>query len=207
MKKFITGVPLQAPKRFDAYHYQAVGNSKLETEGETRFPIMTAMEGYAQAGEEIRVIALVSDGQDCHENADTLSAELESYCRRSGVLCPKGVERVVVPLDGTVATHMDSFQKLIEFAEDDDELFACTTYGTKPMSTVITMAVQYAYRLKENTSISCIVYGQINRKDGHVMGAEVYDITALAQMDEIVRMLADRGVENPKETINQLLAL
>jgi hypothetical protein len=71
------------------------------------------------------------------------------------------------------------------------------------------MAVQYAYRIKKNTSISCIVYGQIDRpgKDPETWSAKVYDMTTLVQLDEIVRVLADRGVANPKETIDSILSL
>lgn len=32
-------------------------------------------------------------------------------------------------------------------------------------------------------------------------------MTALIQLDEIVRVLANRGVENPKETIDRILAI
>jgi hypothetical protein len=83
------------------------------------------------------------------------------------------------------------------------------TYGTKPLSTAVMMAVQYAYRVKQNTSISCIVYGQIDRpsKDPETWNAKVYDMTALVQLDEIVRVLADRGVANPKEAIDSILSL
>jgi len=32
-------------------------------------------------------------------------------------------------------------------------------------------------------------------------------MTALVQMDEIVRVLADRGVKNPKELIDKIISL
>ena len=101
---------------------------------------------------------------------------------------------------------METFQKLIDFVGDDDELFACITYGTKPMSMAVLMAVQYAYRLKSNTSISCIVYGQVDRSVSPPK-AFVYDETALVQMGEIIRVLAERGVSDPKRVIDGILAL
>lgn len=108
-----------------------------------------------------------------------------------------------------VATHTATFQKLISYAQEDDELFACITFGTKPLSIAVRMAVQYAYRVKKNTSISCIVYGQIDRpgSDRSTWCAYVYDETALVQLDEVVRMLADRNVQDPKGTIDAILNL
>ena len=71
------------------------------------------------------------------------------------------------------------------------------------------MAVQYAYRVKKQTTISCIVYGQIQRpeRDRSTWTGRVYDMTALVQLDEIVRMLADRGVEDPKAVIDSVQCL
>ena len=72
------------------------------------------------------------------------------------------------------------------------------------------MAVQYGYRIKHNTSIGCIVYGEIARRnpDSNTWStAKVYDVTALTQMDEIVRVLADRKVADPKSVIEHILNL
>ena len=197
MKKFYTIISLQQDldDERSAYCYQAVGNPKLQLDHKTRFPIMTAMEGYTQPGEEIAVIAVVTDLAAGHRNLELFRREVEELCRRKGLVCP-GVQVVTVPEDDRVATHTATFQKLLNYAADGDELF-------------LMMAVQYAYRVKKQTTISCIVYGQIQRpeRDRSTWTGRVYDMTALVQLDEIVRMLADRGVEDPKEVIDSVLAL
>ena len=94
--------------------------------------------------------------------------------------------------------------------EDDDELYACITYGTKPLSQAVLLAVQYAYRIKKNASISCVVYGQIDRSKGRnpeSWTAQAYDETALLQLGEVVRVLAERGATDPKAAINTILSL
>lgn len=205
MKKFFAIVPLQGPGELNPYHYQAIGNTRLQMDAGTCFPILTAIQGYVRPGEQFRLIAVTTDTEDGRRNRDALRQELERLCREKGLMCPE-VESVPVDVDDRVSTHVATFQKLIDLVDDDDELFACMTFGTKPLSTVVQMAVQYAYRVKRNTSISCIVYGQIDRTGGKHR-ASVYDMTALVQLDELVRVLADRGVSNPKETIDRLLAL
>lgn len=209
MKKFITVIPFQVAGQLRSYLYHAVGNSRLQMEEKTSFPILTAVNGYLQPGEKAQVIALTAESEDGKRNLQTLKEQLEDLCGKRGYNVP---EIVTVPL-GTgdaVGTHVDTFQKLIDRVDDDDELFACVTYGTKPLSQVVLMAVQYAYRIKTNTSIGCIVYGSIDRSRSSVPAewtGSVYDETALVQLDEIVRLLADRGVTNPREAIRQILSL
>lgn len=210
MKKFFSIISLQPnlDQEAAAYHYQAVGNTKLQLEHKTRFPIITALEGYTQPGEAVEVIAVVADTEIGRRNLELFCAEVDGICAKKQLSCP-GVQVVTVPTDERVATHVATFQKLLDYAADGDELFCCMTYGTKPMSTALMMAVQYAYRVKKDTSISCIVYGQIDRPepDPAAWTGRIYDMTALVQLDEIVRVLADRGVENPKAIIDSILAL
>ena len=207
MKKFFTVMPLQVSGQLRRYVYQAEGNTMLQMAEMTAFPIVPAIHGYAVPGEDFRVIALMTKNSE--GNREALQDELEALCRCRGLVCRRGVEIIPVPSDEKVATHADTFQKLLEFVDDDDELFACMTFGTKPLSMALMMAVQYAYRVKRNASISCIVYGQIDRpnKDPETWTGHVYDMTALVQLDEIVRVLADRGVADPKATINRILSL
>lgn len=206
MRKFFTVIPLQGPGKLIPHQYQAVGNTMLQMDTETCFPILTAINGYVQPGEEFRLIAVMTDTEDGHRNRDALRQELDLLCGRKGLVCPRGIETVPVAVDDRVSTHVATFQKLIDLVDDDDELFACMTFGTKPLSTAVQMAVQYAYRVKRNASIACIVYGQIDRTGGESK-ASVYDMTALIQLDELVRVLADRGVTNPKEMIDRILSL
>lgn len=208
MKKFFTVIPLQVPGQLSRYRYEPVGNTRLGMEEETSFPILTAVHGYARPGEPFRVIAVVADSEVGRANCQALREELEALCEKYGLTCA-GVEEVTVPSDESVSAHAATFQKLISYAEDEDELFACITFGTKPLSMAVRMAVQYAYRVKRNTSITCIVYGQIDRpsRDMSTWRAYVYDETALVRLDEIVRVLADRGVADPGAVIQRVLAL
>ncbi|WP_308526913.1 TM1812 family CRISPR-associated protein [uncultured Oscillibacter sp.] len=209
MKKFITVIPFQVKGQLGSYLYRAVGNRRLQMEEATSFPILTAVNGYLQPGEQSKVIALVAKTADGERNLRVLRDQMRKLCAQKGYVEPEIVE-VELKEGDEVATHVETFQKLIDQVDDDDELFACVTYGTKPLSQAVLMAVQYAYRIKRNTSISCIVYGSIDRSqssDPAEWTGAVYDETALIQLDEIVRLLAERGVANPRESIRQILAL
>lgn len=209
MKKFITVIPLQVQGQLRMYRYQAVGNSRLQMDSSTSFPILAAVNGYIEQGEEFRVFAVAADSEDGHRNCGVLQDELESLCREKNCPCPQ-IEVISAPSDERVASHVAVFQTLIDCVDDDDELFACITYGTKPLSQAVLLAVQYAYRVKKNASISCVVYGQIDRSKGkepELWTAQIYDETALIQLGEIVRVLAERGTADPKAAINTILSM
>lgn len=211
MKKFFTNIPLQIAGDLDRFVYIPVGNSRLGMDKATSFPIIPAISGYVERGEEFRLIAVVPASEAGERNCVALETELETLCRDGGMVCPKGVERIPGPPNQKVASHVTTFQSLIDCVEDNDELFICITFGTKPMSMALLTAARYAYRLKRNASLSCIVYGEIDRIGGRENKANwkayLYDETALAQMDEITRMLAELKIENPRETVRRILEL
>ena len=209
MKKFFATIPLQVGEKLDTYRYEAVGNQLLQMEEKTCFPILTAINGYAQEGEEIRVIAVLTDNDSARKNLVLFETAVRELCQRKHLTLHRGVEAVQIPEDERVAVHTATFQRLIDFAEDNDELFVCMTYGTKPLCTVLLMAAQYAYRIKRNASIGCVVYGQVVRPqpDRSTWRGKVYDMTALVQIDEAVRILADRGVADPKKVLDRMLSL
>lgn len=208
MKKFFTMIPLQVADQLDKYHYTAVGNDKLEMKRETSFPILTAIHGYVEPEEAFEVVALMMDTEKGCYNFKFFEQELNEICTEKGNAAASLTKIYVQPGD-SVSTHIETFQKLIAHVAEDDELFLCLTFGTKPLSMTMKMAVQYAYRLKRNTSISCVVYGAVERpnQDKSTWKGYVYDETALLHLDEIVRTLADCGVENPGEVISQILDL
>ena len=211
MKKFFTNIPLQKEGQLDKFVYKSRGNARLSMQEPTSFPIIPAISGYVKADEAFRVIAVVQKNDDAKRNCDALEQELRDLCKRKGLSFPEnGIEIVQGPETQMVSDNVGTFQSLINYVDDDDELFACVTFGTKPMSMALLMAVRYSYRIKVNTTVSCIVYGEIDRsegKDRKNWKATIYDETALVQLDEITRVLADRNISNPKSIIDKMINL
>ena len=207
MKNFFTAVPLQKAGQLSKYVYNAVGNEKLNFEKPIYFPIFSAIAGYVEKGVEFQLVAVVIDNEDCKNNFELMKKELEELCKEREYKFK--IKEIVIPADNRVSVHIDTFQSLIDTINEDDELFACTTFGTKPLSSTIQMAIQYGYRVKKNTNIGCIVYGQIDRSNPNKeeWTGKIYDETALIRLDEIVRVLADRKVENPRDIIRHIIEL
>ena len=166
---------------------------------------MPVINGYAEEGETIKVYAVISNPQYAQDNYNLLCSQVNEVCKNKGINCPDGVEKIIIPSGQTVDEHIAAFLKMIEYVAEDDEIYACLTFGTKINSIAMMMAVQYAYRIKKNTSIGCLVYGEINRGTTPP-SAKIYDVTALIQMDEIVRMLAEKKIENPEKFLKLIIS-
>lgn len=202
MKKFLCFSPRQGENSLTKQVYEAIDNTALRY-GETRFPIIPVIAGYALPGEEIRVIAVTEDYPNSIHNLSLLEDAVNEVIKEKALKC-SGVERISVAYDDSVTSQLDVFQKLIDVIEDDDELYACITYGSKPSPLVELMALRYARVAKKNTIVRCVVYGQKN----HITKeAKIYDVTALVQLDDIVRVLAQLGSKNIGEAIRNILAL
>lgn len=232
MKKFFMIVP-QQPVEINAEgkiirddlrysKYQAIGNSKLDYK-ETRFPILALLNGYVDQGEKIRIIAAVPDTPQCYVHLDQLKEEVAELQQEKGFLYDE-IESFTFTYSGDVNAQIELFQKLLNYMEDNDALYGCLTYGNKPMPIAELMALQYGYRVMNNVSIGCLVYGEVDHSatptpktvTDRVTGKprvidqypmRVFDITALIQLDEIVRLLADQKIKNPKEVLDRILEL
>lgn len=90
MKKFICVIPRQKAGDLSNVRYQAQGNRALDYPGTTRFPVIPLIWGYGQEGEEIRVIALSADYDNCRCNLELLKEELEALCKDRDSPVPRG---------------------------------------------------------------------------------------------------------------------
>ena len=206
MKKFLTRIPLQAAGNLKRMNYRAADNKKLQMEQAVSFPILTAINGYVKDGEDFEILAVVADSEAEEHNFQELCSQTqELFAGKKGT---SKIEKIVIESRQGLSNQVDTFQKLIDYVEDDDELFVCMTFGTKPQSQVMMMAAQYAYRVKDNVSVECVLYGEIDRSKGlEHPAAVVYDMTGLVQLDEVVRILGERKVKHPEKIIRSILSL
>ncbi len=206
MKKFIMITPLQpiteGKDLLTPMNYQVEGNSKLIFDRATRFPLIHVINGYAEKGEEIRIITVTPEKEDSQIHLQQLREEVQALQEEKGFIC-RGVESIPVGYAGDVDTQIDIFHKLMRVMENGDTLYACLTYGNKPMPIAELMAIQYGYRVFDDVLIDCLVYGE---KDHSKKGwGKIFDITALIQLDEVVRMLADNKIADPKRIIDSIV--
>ena len=204
MKKFLMVTPQQPEGKLLSVKYEAKGNSALQYDNETRFPTIPLINAYVEPGEEIRIITITYDSDAHRHNLDLFREEIADLAAVKGFAYE--IESVEMPFEDSVSSMINIFKEFLDRIEDNDILHACITFGSKPIPIAMTMAMRYAYRIRRNVSIDCIVYGQ---RDWNAKPPtdRIYDVTALTDLDELARVLADLEVADPAAMIEQIIAL
>jgi len=207
-KTFISVIPYQGKDKdgkdmLKSFVYKPRGNSKLAY-GKTRFPIIPVINGYTEKGDKVRIIAILTDGENFAHNYKTYFAPEINEIVKKKDLNFDGIEIVRSPDKEDIDTQLKLFGDVISLIGDNEEIYACITYGTKPTPILESMALRYAYQLKKNVSIGCIVYGRYTFKDESDNNG-IYDTTALFHMESVVNRLAELKISNPEIAIKAML--
>jgi hypothetical protein len=203
-RTFITSIPFQPEGKLDRIIYKSTGNNRLAYPNTTRFPIVPVINGYADAGDRIRVVAVLTDGENFRHNYEAYFVEeIQSIVETKGLFFD-GIEIISSADSEDIDTQLKLFLDLTTAIHDGDQVSDCITYGTKPTPLVQTLALNYAYRLKKNVMIGCVAYGRFDHASKQGL---IYDTTALFYMASIVNKLAEMKAPNPEKAIRALLAL
>ena len=176
--------------------------------------VIPVINGYAECGDRIRIIAILTDGDNFKYNYDTyFETEINAILKEKGLVCDK-IETIPTADSEDIDTQLKLFVDIIEKIGENEEIYACITYGTKPTPIVESMAISYAYKIKKNVSVGCIVYGRYINENPRMTNEEnaknkenngIYDTTALFYMDSIVNKLAENKAPNPEKAIRAML--
>ena len=205
-KTFICTIPFQEEGKLNTFMYPAKGNQKLEYKEEVRFPIIPVINGYAEKGDKIRIIAILTDGPNFLHNYEKYFLQAITEFVTKNEYDFSGVELIHSEDSEDIEVHLRLFADIIASINDNEELSACITFGTKPTPIVQQMALDYAYKLKSNVTIGCIAYGRYSFNDKNEQNG-IYDQTALFFMNSIVQRLVMTKAHNPEAAIRLMLGL
>ena len=163
MKKvFITVISLQARNGLEKLVYHPVGFQFLEKERETSFPIVPVIAEHLDRKEEIEVIAVRFKNQDVADNYQYFLGELKELG-----IGEEQIKVVEMPENQNNDTIEQVFMDLIRAIPNHSEIRACVTFGTKPISVVITTALSLIDKLLSDVEVDGIYYGEIPRSEEH----------------------------------------
>ena len=203
MKKFICISNFQDPTFFQAPEYVPADNEKLRLGRGVHYPLINVINAYSDEGEDIELITVIPDYGNAKANYETLIKEVDELSAEKNLKVKK--TKCEIPYGSDLNIQLEMFEKLIACMSDEDKLFCDITYGTKVMSQILTMAVNYGYRVNKDVTLGCIVYGEVKFENRQITEAKIYDITSLNYLDEIVRMMAENKVKEPLDRIRTLL--
>lgn len=200
MKKFYTISPFQPSDRMtEGVEYIPDNNPDLKF-GKTSFPIIPVINAYAEKNEKIEIISVISNYGNAKENQKLFIKEVDKLAEEKGF--KYNITPINIDYNDNIDTQIDLFAQLIDTTNDEDQIYADITYGSKVMSQILSMGINYSYRLHKNVTLGCIVYGKADHQNNTYT---IYDETSMNYMDEIVRVLAETKISNPAKHIKALL--
>ena len=206
MKKFFTVISLQGKKDLELTHYKCEENKSLDFGDDvvTRFPITLTIRASVKKREKIEIFPIIVDNGEgtTTQNYEFFKSEIAKLSEEKGFTYT--MTEIRKGINDTTDEMIKLFLSLIKHVGNKDKLFACITYGTKPMSVVTIMALHYAYKVKSNVSIENIVYGLNNWNiEGHP--AFIHDVTPLFYIDSAVDSLASMKLKDPEKALRLIL--
>lgn len=201
MKKFISTITLQS-KGAQKLHYSD-DTAKDKERILTAFPIIQKISDSVQKGEKIKVVVMIVGDGRYRENYNNFICELDELKNQRGFEYELDtIEKQENEQKDTIISFLGD---IIAKIEDGDSLYACITYGTKPMAIITIMALHYAYRIKKDISVEAIFYGMINWLGGEVQGGTIYNTTSLFYIDCMIDRIANMGTSDPQGTVKALM--
>lgn len=184
----------------------------------TPFPIMHLINNIDCAETDLIQIIIIVAHDSEHENTplyashwadvnyEAIVTEVKEIIEAKNIKSELNIIKFEVPMDECSETHLQSFLKLIDYLDKDNNvIFSDITYGAKPTTLLTYLALSYAINLRENISVERIIYGLFNFTTHE---KTLYDCTSLFQLDKVISSLgAHRNHINgdPKKIISALL--
>ena len=193
LKTYITTVPLQG--KLDPMLYQ---RERAEAPTATCFPIVQVIRDTLEPGDTVRLLAIRQENADTARNYQRLLEELAQLG-----ITEEQVEPVPLPEDQRPETLIGLCRELVDALPQVTRVYACITYGSKSIPVVTLTALTCAEATHTELEVGGIYYGEVRRENGKVVGARLYEMSALYQLAGLVGTMRDS--KTAEEVFRQLI--
>lgn len=195
LKTYITTVPLQG--KLDPMLYQ---RERAEAPTATCFPIVQVMRDTLEPGDTVRLLAIRQENADTARNYQRLLEELAQLG-----IAKEQVEPVPLPEDQRPETLIGLCRDLVDALPQVTRVYACITYGSKSIPVVTLTALSCAEATHTELEVGGVYYGEVKRENGKVVGARLYEMSALYQLAGLVGTMRDS--KTAEEVFRQLIRM
>lgn len=193
LKTYITTVPLQG--KLDPMLYQ---RERAEAPTATCFPIVQVIRDTLEPGDTVRLLAIRQENADTARNYQRLLEELALLG-----IAKEQVEPVPLPEDQRPETLIGLCRDLVDALPQVTRVYACITYGSKSIPVVTLTALSCAEATHTELEVGGVYYGEVKRENGKVVGARLYEMSALYQLAGLVGTMRDS--KTAEEVFRQLI--
>lgn len=193
LKTYITTVPLQG--KLDPMLYQ---RDHVTPPVATCFPIVQVMRDTLEPGDTVQLLAIRQENADTARNYQRLLEELAQLG-----IAKEQVELVPLPEDQRPETLIGLCRDLVDALPQVTRVYACITYGSKSIPVVTLTALTCAEATHTELEVGGVYYGEVKRENGKVVGARLYEMSALYQLAGLVGTMRDS--KTAEEVFRQLI--
>lgn len=193
LKTYITTVPLQG--KLDPMLYQ---RERAEAPTATCFPIVQVIRDTLEPGDTVRLLAIRQENADTARNYQRLLEELAQLG-----IAEEQVEPVPLSEDQRSETLIGLCRDLVDALPQVTRVYACITYGSKSIPVVTLTALTCAEATHTELEVGGVYYGEVKRENGKVVGARLYEMSALYQLAGLVGTMRDS--KTAEEVFRQLI--
>lgn len=193
LKTYITTVPLQG--KLDPMLYQ---RDHVTPPVATCFPIVQVMRDTLEPGDTVQLLAIRQENADTARNYQRLLEELAQLG-----IAEAQVELVPLPEDQRPETLIGLCRDLVDALPQVTRVYACITYGSKSIPVVTLTALSCAEATHTELEVGGVYYGEVKRENGKVVGARLYEMSALYQLAGLVGTMRDS--KTAEEVFRQLI--
>ena len=203
LKKYFTVIPLQEPLSLTSSVYECGDNISLKNDLETSFPILIPIYNDVMEGEKISVVQInIDDGPNLIENAAKFKLELEQIQQKKKF--DFEIRTIDINFTETIDNQINLFTEILNSVNENDEITADITYGTKAIPIIMINALECISKTIKNTSINRIVYGLKNFKTHE---KQIFDVSALFFLNSALDSLIKANIPINKELIKSMLEM
>lgn len=202
MKHFITTISLAKDLKTTVYK-NAESVEFLETDREFSHPILIPIMNLVEKGEKIKVSVILTNktSQFVKQNFEYFKGELNRL--RDDIGFDYGEINVIeASYDESSSKHLHLFESIINCIGSDELITADITYGNKPTSMALQLALTYSYLYGDNTAVKALVYGEYNHDTNC---SNIFDVSALFYINNIMGRLSSAKPSDPLAFIRPLL--
>lgn len=204
MKKIIfVDIPMRGLFETSKQCYANTGNTICKYTEKVWFPINAILAGKLKKEDEVKIVLLITNTEKDNSliNVQKFKDELNQI--NESIKAKISYEIIESTFEETKDVHEKRIRDMISKIENDSEIYADITFGTKPLPMLLMCVLTFAEKFC-NADIKKIIYGKVEfvkHSDGKIYleNPAIYDVTSLYYLNNLVgSMVAPSCLEAQK---------
>ena len=169
------------------------------------FSMSYCLDMNVEQGDSVIVITAITEGSLAQENYRNFTAEAQA------ILMEKQAKYEFITVTQTERfeghTINSFFKDIAELIQDEDKIYADITFGIKPYTFSMFIAMAYAVRAAKNVSVETVIYAlKYSGKNEKEQNSKICDLTSLFYLNEIAGQMRSGDKPAADRMLNFLIS-